>query len=163
MTSITKRLRLALATLLLMIPAIATADQPLAGSPPSGRTYFASLLGLATDIDEAYELDVACIRFTDDQICAPGEVCGDWELTEWGEPGTKQGEGSFRIDILDDEIGNPIVINGVARVDSRGRRSTIAAAAHARDSQGRVFNFGFVGRQVPPAKCRRLVESFLDR
>ena len=163
MTIVAKRFRLGSATLLLMIPAVAIADQPLAGSPPSGRTYFASVLGLATDSDGAYELDVACIRFTDDQICAPGAECGDWEVTEWGEPGAKQGEGTFRIEFLDDETGIPIVIDGVARIDARGRRSTIAAAAHARDSLGRPLNFGIVGRQVPPAKCQRLVEAFLSR
>ena len=135
----------------------------VADPPPSGRTYFTTVLGLANNIDESYQIDVVCIRFTEDQLCVSGVDCGSWELSEWGEPGVKQGEFLFEFDFVDDESGLPISIRGVARIDARGRRSTFAGAAHASDALGTILNLGFTGRQVPPRQCERLVEELLER
>ena len=148
------------ATLLCIVSSAGTA---VADLPPSGRTYFTTVLGLANNIDESYQIDVVCIRFTEDQLCVSGVDCGSWELSEWGEPGVKQGEFLFEFNFVDDESGLPISMRGVARVDARGRRSTIAGAAHASDALGTILNLGFAGRQVPPRQCERLVEEFLDR
>ena len=150
----------AVATLLCIVVSAGTAAAEL---PPSGRTYFATILGLANNMDESYEIDVACFRFTEDQLCVSGVDCGKWELSGWGEFGVKQGEFVFEFNFVDDESGLPIGMRGVARIDARGRRSTIAGAAHATDSLGTILNLGFAGRQVPPRQCERLVEEFLER
>ena len=69
--------------------------------------------------------------------------------------------GTFLFTIVDDETGAVIEIEGEARIEARGRRSTIAGAAFAKEPvTGTRINFGFVGRQVPPAQCLELVEEF---
>ncbi|MEJ2084788.1 MAG: hypothetical protein P8Y44_03820 [Acidobacteriota bacterium] len=150
----------AVATLLCIV---ATAGTAVAELPPNGRSYFTTVLGLANTFDQSYQINVVCIRFTDDQLCVSDADCGTWELSQWGEPGVKQGEFEFEFNFIDDESGTPISMRGIARIDARGRRSTIAGAAHATDALGALINLGFAGRQVPPRQCERLVEEFLQR
>lgn len=146
-----------IASILLVTP-VAQADPP-----PAGRNYFITTLGLATDRHEAYEIAVGCLRFTDSEMCGTDDQCGPWQLDTWGEPGPRQGQGSFTMSIVDDETGLIIELDGTVRIDARGPKSTIAGVARATEAvTGLEINFGFVGRHVPQARCARLVEDYLQ-
>ncbi len=151
----------AMAVGLLLSLMLLAAAPAAAGPPPAGKTYFVASIGLATDNSEAYEISAGCLRFTEDAVCDMSSDCGEWEVTSWGEPGPQQGGGTFFFTIVDDETGALIEIEGEARIEARGRRSTIAGAAYAIEpTTGTRINFGFVGRQVPRAQCLDLVEEF---
>ena len=148
---------IAVASILLVTTAVG------ADPPPTDRTYFVASLGLATDRDEAYEIGVGCLRFTATGLCDMDGDCGEWQLDTWGEPGPRQGSGSFSMDLVDEETGLVIQIDGTARIDARGPKSTIAGAARAMEpTSGLEINFGFVGRHVPQGRCARLVEDYLE-
>jgi len=146
---------------LVFAAAMLTAAVAMADPPPVGRTYFVATVGLAGDISEPYDLSVGCLEFTESEICVVGGDCGTWQTESWGDPGPRQGAGRFMIQITDDETGLAIDIAGEARIDARGKKSTIAGAAHAIEPMiGLELNFGFVGRHVPQARCLRLVEQY---
>lgn len=132
-----------------------------AAAPPAGRYYFVASLGLATVSGGSYELGVGCLRFTETQICTLDNECGTWETTSWGEPGKQQGEGIFSITIIDDESGSTVQMDGVARIDSRGHKSSIAGVARAKELEsGLRINLGIVGRQATRARCIELVNEY---
>ena len=143
--------------------ALALVAQPAdAAKAPTGKTYFVVTIGVATDEHEAYELDAGCIRFTRDEICDTDGDCGDWWRIEEETRLRKQWQVGFEFELIDDETGLPVEIYGIGRVDSRGPRSSLAAAAHGVEpTSGEIINFAIAGRAVGRARCERLVADFV--
>ena len=155
-----------IAPLVLMILGIAllAATAATAAKAPGGKTYFIVSLGVATDDFEAYDLDVGCITFTDTEICqASGgsEDCGSWRRSSSGKQTKKEMSFVFEFSLIDDETGLPVEIEGQARIDTRGRKSSIGGVAQALEPiSGTKINFAMAGRAVGAARCARLVEDF---
>ena len=137
------------------------AEPAAAAKAPVGKTYFLISLGMATDEFEAYQLDVGCVRFTRDEMCDSGADCGPWWRIDEADRAKQQWRVGFEFEMIDDETGLPIRINGTGRVDSRGKRSSIAGAGHAVEmTTGRIINFAMAGRAVGRARCERLVADY---
>jgi hypothetical protein len=137
------------------------AAAPAAAKPPVGKTYFVVSLGLAADAQQAYALDVGCLRFTGSEICDTGGDCGSWWMMEEAERAPKQLALGYEFAIVDDETGQPVTIEGVGRVDSRGAKSAFSGVARGVDeTSGAQINFAVAGRAVGAARCRRLVAEF---
>lgn len=127
---------------------------------PAGLTYFTILLGLDGELPAA-----TCLEFRGDKVCASNDLCGEWRWITGQN--RRQGSFSFDLALVDDE-GTEVRVDGVGRIDRRGRGNTIAAAARAWSGREKV-NFGLVGRPSDPATCadsarefNRLVEDFVE-
>lgn len=152
--------RLPVALAILVAAILASAEPVSSARAPIGRTYFIVSLGLGADRTEAYEPDAGCLRFTRTEICEVEGDCGKWWPIEEERLARRSAVG-FEFDLIDDETGLPIKIEGLGRIDSRGPRSSIAGVAHARDeASGLVINFAIAGRAVGLARCRQLVADF---
>ncbi len=148
------------ALVILIVGVLATAAPASAGRAPAGRTYFVVTIGLSPDSAEAYELDVGCVRFTPTAMCDTDGECGTWWRVEGEKLKRRSGIG-FDFDLIDDESGLPIKVEGFGRIDSRGPRSSLAGAAIGREeTTGVSINFAIAGRAVGAARCRQLVDDF---
>ena len=133
-----------------------------AAKAPIGKSYFVVTLGVATDDAEGYALDAGCVRFTRTRICDSDNDCGTWWWMEGAAQARKQWQIGFEFQLIDDETGLPVEIHGVGRVDARGPRSSIAAAAHGIEpTSGERINFALAGRAVGSIRCQQLVADFL--
>ncbi|MCP4201183.1 MAG: hypothetical protein GY769_04535 [bacterium] len=145
----------------LVVGFLITALPASAAKVPAGRTYFVVSLGNTSDQSEAYELDAGCLRFTRDELCETDGDCGTWwRVAEQNRP-KKQWAVGFEFDLIDDESGLPVTIEGLGRVDSRGPKSAIAGAAHAFEpTSGVTINLAISGRAVGESRCEQLVADF---
>ncbi len=145
----------------LVVGFLVTGEPASAAKAPVGKTYFVVSLGNASDQSQAYELDAGCLRFTRDELCETDGDCGTWwRLEEQNRP-KKQWAVGFEFELIDDETGLPVKIEGVGRVDSRGPKSAIAGATHAFEpTSGVTINFALAGRAVGEARCEQLVADF---
>ncbi len=142
--------------------AVLTGTQPAAAAKaPVGKTYYVISVGVATDQFEAYQLDAGCLRFTRTELCDSAGECGAWWRIQEEKRAKKQWQVGFEFDIVDDETGLPVKMNGVGRIDARGSRSSIAGAAHGVElTSGEVINFSIAGRAVSAARCEQLAADF---
>jgi murein DD-endopeptidase MepM/ murein hydrolase activator NlpD len=136
-------------SILLLIALVGVSAPSGAERPPAGRTYFAIFLGLDADFGAGAD----CLRFSPTTVCASGGDCGTWTRTE-----RAPGVGGIAFEFDFDEGGQRIRIDGQARLDGRGEKSTLAAAARMR-AGGKPVNFGFLGR---PASRRACLELLAD-
>jgi hypothetical protein len=147
--------------LALVAAVLMTAQTAGAAKAPSGKTYFVVSLGVATDESEAYEVSAGCVRFDRSEICEMDGDCGSWWRIEEGRKANKQWAVGFEFDLIDEETGLPVKIEGTGRVDSRGPRSSIAGAAHGMEpASGVRINFALAGRAVGQMRCEQLVAEF---
>lgn len=138
----------------------AVAPAANAAKAPIGKTYFVVTIGVASDESEAYELGAGCIRFTRASICDPDD-CGTWWWIKEEKKAKKQWMVGYEFDLIDDETGLPVTINGIGRIDSRGPKSSLAGAAHGVEQiSGEIINFAIAGRAVGAARCEQLVAEF---
>ena len=149
------------AATLLVIAALAAPQPTTAAEPPTNRTYFIVALGVATDVFEAYQIDVGCLRFTRDELCDTGDDCGAWWYIEDESRTPRQWAAGFEFELIDDETGLPVDVEGRGRIDGRGPKSSFAAVATGVETtSGETINFAIAGRAVGPQKCRRLVNEY---
>jgi hypothetical protein len=141
----------ALAALFAAALIVLSLPQPAsAAKPPNGKTYFTVFFGL----DEPYDLGTECFVFGESGVCSTdGQICGSWSRQE--NKGKQTGF-SFELSFLED--GLPTTMEGQARVDSRGNRSSIAGAGRIAQA-GTGANFSFAGREVGAARCFELLEE----
>ncbi len=131
-----------------------------AARPPDGRTYFVVSLGVASDRSEAYEVDVGCVQFSDDEFCEDDGACGTWFRTTAGLQTLKQSSIGFEYTLIDDETGATVQIDGQGRVDDRGAKSSMGAVARGLEAgSSSKINFAFAARAVSPARCLELVAT----
>lgn len=131
-----------------------------AARPPAGRTYFVVSIGVATDRSEAYEVDVGCVQFSDDEFCEADGACGAWFRTTAGLQTLKQSSIGFEYTLIDDETGATVQVDGQGRVDDRGAKSSMGAVARGLEpGSGSKINFAFAARAVSPARCLELVAA----
>lgn len=144
----------------LLVALLASAEPASAAKTPVGKTYFVVSLGLSSDPAEIYQPDVGCLQFTRTEVCDRDGDCGRWwRIEEERQP--RQWGVRFEFDLIDDQTGQPIRLEGQGRVDARGPRSSIAAAAHGQDeNSGVTINFALAGRAVSLARCEQLVADF---
>ncbi len=96
-----------------------------------------------------------CLVFTETTVCdLDGEICGAW----WSTAGAKAGEMGIAFELSYSDDGVPSRINGHARLDWRGRASSMGGAARL-EADGSASNFAFAARQAPAAACPRLLDE----
>ena len=138
-----RHLAVSLAALIL---ASLTSDPVAAAKAPIRETYFTLILGL----DAPYGWQADCLRFTSSELCTLGATCGGWVRTEPAGPET-----ALTFDLSFEESGVQVEIDGQARIDDRGKSSSLAGVARARIG-GRTSNFGLTGRATSKAKCLKM-------
>ncbi len=145
----------------LAVAVLTTAQEAGAAKAPVGKTYFVVSLGVATDEGEAYEISAGCVRFDRSEICETDGDCGRWWRIKEERKANKQWAVGFEFNLIDDETGLPVKIEGTGRIDSRGPRSSIAGAAHGMEPSSDVMiNFALAGRAVGELRCEQLVADF---
>lgn len=138
------------ATLVAGLCLASAAGPAAAAKPPAGRTYFTAFTGL----DEPYEVTTECLAFEEAALCsADGELCGLWVRQE---SAGKQTGFSFEL-----SSRGRTVLEGQARVDSRGSRSSIAGVGRL-SGAGRRQNVSLAGREVGEARCLELLAESPD-
>lgn len=130
-----------------------------AAKPPVGRTYFVISIGTERAEGAEYAMGAGCVQFTATEFCQDDE-CGSWSRTTTDVQTPTQTSFTFEVTVTDDETGLPVEVDGEGRIDSRGRKDALAAAASGLDSSGEQINFAFAGRSVRAARCPQLVEEF---
>ena len=136
-------------TALLLTLALAALGAQSAGAakPPSGRTYLVALIGL----EERYDIRHQCLEFGPAEVCSlDGDLCGSWRAIE---SRGKETAFDFAMSTLDGT--EPVGLEGLARVDSRGNRSSIGGTGSHQGA--RPFNFSFVGRETTREQCLDLL------
>lgn len=119
-----------------------------AATRPAGRVYYTALMGLG----EIGQVSYDCFRFGASDVCSlDGSICGSWSFTDG--KGKETGF-SFELSFLED--GDLITIDGQARVDNRGRRSSLGGAARIVGA-GPEFNYSFAGREMSESRCLALL------
>lgn len=129
----------------------ATQTAVFAAKPPANRTYFTVLVG----VDAPFSWQASCLQFTPSQLCFSVEDCGPWKRTEPGPDGAI----SFEIEV--DAEGAPVLIEGLMRFETRGKKEAIGGTAHA-NLGGEIVNFALAGRSTSPSKCTTLMEEWID-
>lgn len=109
-----------------------------AAKAPERKTYFTLILGL----DAPYGWQADCLQFTAGELCTIGGTCGTWARSEAPGPETAI---TFQIEF--EESGVPVEIEGQARIDDRGKKSSLAGAALVRIA-GKAGNFALAGRDA---------------
>lgn len=148
----------AMAILLLVTAPASGANKGLA---PDGRTYFAVITGVG---DSPYEVQASCIQFHTTEMCVVDGDCFEYSLTEGGVQTRHQTSFQFAGTFLDD--GLEVRIDGQGRADNRGRRSSLAAVAHAMvedpvTGQRAGLNLSFSGREVGASRCQQLARDLM--
>jgi murein DD-endopeptidase MepM/ murein hydrolase activator NlpD len=133
----------------LLLAALAVAPLDAAKAPVK-KTYFTIILGLESP--HGWQAD--CLRFTASEMCTLGGNCGSWARTEAAGPET-----AITFALSFEESGVPVEIDGQARIDDRGKSSSLAGAARARIG-GRSSNFGLTGRATKKSKCLKLLRDW---
>lgn len=144
--------------LLILCATLITGSSAMAKGPaPEGRTYFIYVMGLN---DDPYQADADCLAFDATQACSvDDQVCLAWQRAARGLQTNRESGFSIAAQLNDD--GLIITMEGQGRVNSRGRKSSIAVAARA-EALGFDFNFIIAGRQVGAGRCLRMVEDFYE-
>lgn len=139
---------------LALVVALGVISQPAAADrPPVGRTYYALAVGLET----GYDIQDQCFEFHDEKLCSlDGLICGSWQATT--EPGREM-ELSFDLTTVAD--GDLMQLQGAGRLDSTGRKSSIAGTGSFGPVEGRdqAANFSFAAREVGRSECLDLLED----
>lgn len=126
-------------------------------APPAGKAYFAIQLGAGDDQPYSWQAD--CWRFTGSEMCTPAGVCGQWTPTE-----TMGGNiVGFSLDIESETHGIPLLVDGQARLESRGSKGSLGGAARLRAGELGTFNFGIAARQAGRRACPLILEEFIHR
>jgi murein DD-endopeptidase MepM/ murein hydrolase activator NlpD len=126
-------------------------------APPANKTYFTIQLG--ADDDQFYSWQADCWRFTGSEMCTPAGVCGQWTPTEMA--GTNPA--GFSLDIESETHGIPLLVDGHARIESRGPKGSLGGAARLRAGELGTFNFGVAARQTGRRACPLILEEFIHR
>jgi murein DD-endopeptidase MepM/ murein hydrolase activator NlpD len=121
-----------------------------AAKAPAKKTYFTIILGL----DSPFGWQADCLRFTASEMCTFGGSCGTWARSEAAAPET-----AITFTLSFELSGVPVEIDGQARIDDRGKSSSLAGAARARIG-GRTSNFGLTGRATKKNKCLKLLRDW---
>jgi hypothetical protein len=148
---------LALLLLLALIAALGVLAEPAeAARPPIGRTYYTTAMGL----ERGHDIKSHCFEFHQDKLCSvDGLVCGSWEPTE----GIKREMGlSFDLTMIAE--GDLARLEGLARLDTRGKKSSLAGTGSLgpAEGEGKGANFSFAAREVGKAECLDLLEAAAD-
>ena len=151
----TNKIRWCLLVLPVLAAAVAAPAEPAAATgPPVGRTYYTTAVGL----DAGYDVQAQCFEFHRDKVCTlDGLICGSWAPT--GGTRSEQGLSFDLTTIAGDDL---MVLEGRARLDARGPKSSIAGTGRigAVDGDGAGVNFSFAAREVGRAECLNLLEQF---
>ena len=135
----------------LLISVCLASHAAFAARPPANATYYVVAIG----IDEAYGTRAECFTFTSDGLCSlDGEICGSWQPLD-----TSGNETSFAFDLVAPGENRPVKLQGIARVDTRGKKSSIGGAGRV-TGLGPNSNFSFSGRQTNVNRCVNLLADF---
>ena len=124
----------------------------MAASPPANHTYFAILMGG----DAPYSWDAECLRFTQTELCTQKGACGTWSRI-----GPEGPEMAFAFEVTYQEDGRDVRIEGQGRIDDRGKKDSLAAAAQV-ELGGSSTNIGITGRSTSRKKCERVLRDFMN-
>jgi hypothetical protein len=123
-----------------------------AAKPPEDGTYFVVAMGLADE----FAVQAECFAFTAAGLCSlDGEICGSWQPLETAGSMT-----SFEFELFALDGASPVTLEGVGRVDTRGKKSAIGGAGRV-TGLGAPANFAFSGRETHVSKCLRLLAAFV--
>jgi len=125
--------------------------QSARGGDPAGRTYYTVIVGTGETITD---LTSDCLSFDATEFCTSDGTCGSWSVTS---AENKMTGFDFSIVLLDED-GVAVDVEGRGRVDFKGPRSSVGAAARA-SAQGAQINFSLAGRSLGKAQCLNLLES----
>jgi len=139
---------LALVVLLLGLGVFRTEASTGAEPPPANRTYFVVALGQ----EGPYAWSSGCLTFTETGLCDAEGMCGSWHRTE---PAGQ--EFAFEFDV--EQGGVPLVIEGLGRIDDRGKGDSLFGVAWTQIGRGFV-NFGIAGRSTSGRTCNRLLREW---
>jgi hypothetical protein len=135
----------------LLIMVCLAAHAAFAARPPANATYYVVAIG----IDQAYGTRAECFTFTSGGLCSlDGEICGSWQPLD-----TTGNETSFAFDLVAPGENRPVKLQGIARVDTRGKKSSIGGAGRV-TGLGPASNFSFSGRQTSVNRCVNLLADF---
>ncbi len=134
----------------------ALAEPAEAARPPIGRTYYTVAMGL----DTGYDIQTQCFEFHEERLCTlDGRICGSWAPTA----GIRREMGlSFDLTTVSD--GDLMQMEGMARLDTRGKRSSLAGTGKFSSVDGEEpgVNFAVAAREVGKAECLDLLEDSPD-
>ena len=123
-----------------------------AAKPPEDGTYFVVAMGLADE----FAVQAECFAFTESGLCSlDGEICGSWQPLETAGSMT-----SFEFELFALDGASPVTMEGVGRVDTRGKKSAIGGAGRV-TGLGTLANFAFSGRETHATKCLRLLAAYV--
>ena len=123
-----------------------------AAKPPEDGTYFVVAMGLADE----FAVQAECFAFTKSGLCSlDGEICGSWQPLETAGSMT-----SFEFELFALDGASPVTLEGVGRVDTRGKKSAIGGAGRVTGLSAPA-NFAFSGRETHVTKCLRLLAEFV--
>lgn len=138
----------AVAALVVGLCLVSAAGPAAAAKPPAGRTYFTAFTG----IEEPYEVRTECLLFEEAALCSvDGQLCGLWLRQPNGGKQT-----GFSFELFSREDGDRTVLEGQARLDLRGARSSIAGVGRL-SGPGRRQNVALAGREIGTARCLELL------
>ena len=114
------------------------ASSVMAAPPPANHTYFVILMGG----DAPYSWDAECLRFTQTELCTQKGACGTWSRI-----GPESSEMAFAFEITYQEDGIDVTMEGQGRIDDRGKKDSLTAAAQV-ELGGNSTNIGVTGRST---------------
>lgn len=142
-----------LLSLLTLAAAIVPAAPAEAALPPVGRTFYTVVIGL----EDRFDIRSECFEFHQDKVCSLGGlVCGSWE-----PDAAIRREMGLTFDLTTVTDGDLMRLEGRARLDGNGRRSSLAGTGYFSPVEGDEpgVNFSFAAREIGRSACLNLLED----